>query len=223
VTQIRPQAVSMMGNRVYAAVVLGEGTLLEAPCIIGKPPRGVVDGERPTSIGRDCVIRPFTTIYAGAVLGDRVQTGQGVSIREDNIIADGASIGTNAVLEHGNRIGANCRVHTGCFLEYVTLEEDVFVGPNVVFCDDLHPPCPKYAGCVRGAVVRAGARIGANATILPGVVIGKGALVGAGAIVAHDVPDGAVVAGSPAEVVKRVDDLVCRAGLMERPYGRVVQ
>jgi acetyltransferase-like isoleucine patch superfamily enzyme len=212
---------TMPGNRMHAAVVIGDGTLVEAPCVIGKPPRGVAEGELVTTIGRDCVIRPFTTIYAGAVLGDRVQTGQGTSIREDNVIGDGASIGTNAVLEHGNRIGAGSRIHSGCFLELVTTEEDVFVGPNVVFCDDPHPPCPEYQRCVRGAVVRRGARIGANATILPGVEIGEGALVGAGAVVAHDVPAGAVVAGGSARVVKRVEDLVCRAGLMARPYGGV--
>ena len=82
-----------------------------------------------------------------------------------------------------------------------------------------HPPCPRYQDCVGGAVVRQGARIGSNSTILPGVVIWPGALVGAGSVVADDVPEGTVVAGSPARVMKRVDELVCRSGLMERPYA----
>ena len=131
-------------------------------------------------------------------------------------------IGTNAVLEAGNRIGNRVRIHTGCFLELVTVEDDVFIAPNVVFADDPHPPCPRYEECVGGAVVRQGARIGSNATILPGVVIGRGALVGAGSVVVDDVPDGMVVVGSPAKIVKRVDELVCRTGLMDRPYGERV-
>ncbi len=180
-------------------------------------------GERQLVVGAGGTIRQFTTIYAGTTIGDRFQSGHGVLIREDNVIGDDVSVGTNAVLEAGNRIGNRVRIHTGCFLELVTVEDDVFIAPNVVFADDPHPPCPRYEECVGGAVVKQGARIGSNATILPGVVIGRGALVGAGSVVVADVPDGTVVVGSPAKVVKRVDELVCRAGLMERPYGASVE
>ena len=210
------------GSLVYENVALGAGTRVEDPCIVGKPPRGAAEGELATRIGVDSVIRPFTTIYAGTTIGDRFQTGQGVSIREDNVIGDDVSIGTNAVLEHGNRIGDRVRIHTGCFLELVTVEDDVFIAPNVVFADDPHPPCHRYEECVRGAVVKQGARIGSNSTILPGVTIGRGALVGAGSVVVKDVPDDMVAVGSPAKIVKRVDELVCRSGLLDRPYGASV-
>lgn len=210
------------GSLVYGNVAFGAGTRVEYPCIVGKPPRGAAEGEFATRVGADSVIRPFTTIYAGTTIGDRFQTGQGVSIREDNLIGDDVSIGTNAVLEHGNRIGDRVRIHTGCFLELVTVEDDVFIAPNVVFADDPHPPCDRYEECVRGAVVKQGARIGSNSTILPGVVIGSRALIGAGSVVVADVPDGMVVVGSPAKVVKRVDELVCHSGLMVRPYGASV-
>ena len=200
-------------------VVIGSGTLADPSCILGKAPKGALPGECELRIGDDGVIRPFTTLYGGTTIGDRFQTGQGTSIREDNVIGDDVSIGTNAVLEAGNRIGNRVRIHSGCFLELVTVEDDVFIAPNVVFADDLHPPCPRYEECVGGAVVKRGARIGSNSTILPGVVIGLGALVGAGSVVVRDVPDGMVVVGSPARVIKCVDELACGSGLMERPYG----
>jgi acetyltransferase-like isoleucine patch superfamily enzyme len=203
----------------YPGVCLGLGTDIERPSLIGKPPRGATFGELELRIGDASTIRAFTTMYAGTIVGDRFQTGHGVLVREDNVIGDDVSIGTNAVLEAGNRIGNRVRVHSGCFLEMVTVEDDVFIAPNVVFADDPHPPCPRYKDCVRGAVVKRGARIGSNSTILPGVVIGMGALVGAGSVVVEDVPDGMVVVGSPARVLKRVDELTCQTGLMDKPYG----
>jgi len=208
------------GPNIAPGVTLGEGCDLQPPCVLGKPPRGCQIGERELLIGADAVVRPFTTLYAGSVIGARLQTGQGASIREDNVLGDDVSIGTNAVLEFGNRIGNRVRIHSGCFLEMVTIEDDVFVGPNVVFTDDPHPMgCPRYTECRGGATVRRLARIGANSTILPGVVIGENALVGAGSVVVDDVPDGTVVAGNPARFIRRVEELTCEAGFYSRPYS----
>lgn len=204
---------------IHNNVDIGDNSIIEGPSIIGKPGRGRRDGELPTSLGADCHIRPFSTIYAGAKIGNRLETGQGVSIREDNLIGDDVSIGTNASIEFGNRIGDRTRIHSGCFLELVELGNDVFVGPNVVFTDDPHPMgCPRYKDCLGGAKVADFARIGANSTILPGIRIGRNALVGAGSVVVEDVPENAVVAGNPARVINTVEKLECHKGFFERPY-----
>lgn len=205
--------------RIYDNVQLGEQTAVEGPSILGKPPRGKLPGELELVIGAHGVIRPFTTIYAGNKMGDYFQTGQGASIREDNIIGDNVSVGTNAVLEFGNRIGNRVRIHSCCFLEMVTIEDDVFIGPNVVFTDDPHPMlCPKYKECLGGVTVKRLARIGANCTILPGVVIGENSLIGAGSVVTKDIPPNSVAAGSPAKVIKHIDELKCYPGFFEKPY-----
>jgi len=207
------------GVQVAPGVELGPGSDLQPPCIIGKAPRGAREGDLPLRIGSQATVRPFTTIYAGTTIGERLQTGQGASIREDNVLGDDVSVGTNAVLELGNRIGNRVRIHSGCFLEMVTIEDDVFVGPNVVFTDDPHPMgCPRYQECKGGVVVRRLARIGANCTILPGIEIGENALVGAGSVVVQDVPAGMVVVGNPARVIKGVAELSCPPGFFERPY-----
>lgn len=205
---------------VAGGVRLGADCDLQPPCVLGKAPRGHAEGDLELVIGAGAVIRPFTTIYAGSSVGSGLQTGQGASIREDNVIGDDVSVGTNAVLEFGNRIGDRVRIHSGCFLEMVTIEDDVFVGPNVVFTDDPHPMgCPRYKDCKGGAVVRRLARVGANSTVLPGVEIGENALVGAGSVVVDDVPPGMVVVGNPARVIKAVAELSCDAGFFERPYA----
>jgi acetyltransferase-like isoleucine patch superfamily enzyme len=207
-----------MQAEVHDNVHLGEGCLLHPPLVLGFPPRGRRPGELELVIGAGAVLRPFTTIYAGTRIGDRFQCGQGASIREDNVFGDDCSVGTNAVIEHGNRIGNRTRIHSGCFLELVTLGDDVFVAPNVTFTDDPHPACPRYADCKRGAVVEDRVKIGAGAVILPGVRLGKNCLVGAGAVVTRDVEPGAVVAGVPARGVGSIDALTCDPGFFERPY-----
>lgn len=208
-----------MINIIYPNVVIGESTIIEEPCIIGKPPRGAVPGEIALQLGNNCCIRPFSTIYAGSILGNNVQTGQGVSIREDNTIGMNVSIGTHSVLEFGNTIGDFSRIHTGCFLELTTIGKHVFVGPHVVFTDDPHPMgCPRYKECKGGPIIGDYVRIGANCTILPGVKIGKNALIGAGSVVVHDIPDNAVAVGNPARIIKTVDELTCSAGFYDKPY-----
>jgi len=188
--------------------------------VIGQPPRGTLPGQLETRIGAGSVIRAFTVVYAGAVLGERVQTGHGTLIREDNVIGDDVSVGTHASVEFGNRIGSRVRIHTGCFLELTQIDDDVFIGPHVVFTDDPHPQCPAYLDCVKGGVVRRRARIGANSTILPGVEIGEDALVGAGSVVRHTVPPRTVWAGNPAVQVKDdIRDLACFVGIYPHAYA----
>lgn len=200
-------------------VKIGDGSTIFGPCIIGKPARGKKSGEDLLCIGKKGTIRPFTTIYAGSEIGDYFQCGQSVSIREGNKIADHVSIGTNSAIEFDNIIGSYTRIHSGCFLEMCTIGNHVFIGPNTVFTDDLHPMnCPKYRDCLRGATVKDKARIGANSTILPGITIGYNSLVAAGSVVTKDVPDNAVVAGNPAKVINSVDKLKCKAGFFEKPY-----
>lgn len=164
------------------------------------------------------LIRSHSVVYQDCKLGARLHIGHGVLIREDNIIGDDVSIGSHTVLEPNNIIGDRVRIHSNCFLSRVYLEDDVWVGPNAVFTDDLHPPCPRYAECGKGAHVKPHAVIGANCTILPEVTIGRGAVVGAGSVVTRDILPWQVVAGNPAKVINNVVGLKCPKGFFKHPY-----
>jgi acetyltransferase-like isoleucine patch superfamily enzyme len=205
--------------RIFPGVVVGEGAVVDPTALLGVLPMGVAEGKLATVIGDFAVIRAYTVIYAGVEVGARLHTGHGATIREDNVLGDDVSVGTHAVLEPGNQIGNQVRIHSGCFLEGAVVEDEVFLGPHVVFTDDPHPMCPRYKDCVGGAKVRRQASVGANVTLLPGVEVGERALVGAGSVVASNVAPGSVVAGNPARVIKQVDELVCWPGFFERPYA----
>ena len=137
-------------------------------------------------IGDNCHIWRFCNIY-GAEIGDDCMVGSLVEIQEDT------------------RIGDGCRIQSHAFVcSLVTLEDDVFVSHGAKFINDTHPPSGNREEW-EATKVREGASIGTNATLLP-VEIGKNALVGAGAVVIDDVPENAIVAGNPAEVVGYVDE-----------------
>ena len=95
----------------------------------------------------------------------------------------------------GDRVTIKCGVQ---LWEGVTLEDDVFVGPNATFTNDPLPRSKRPPASYARTLVRQGASIGANATILPGVTIGSEAMVGAGAVVTKSVPERHLAVGNPA-------------------------
>jgi UDP-2-acetamido-3-amino-2,3-dideoxy-glucuronate N-acetyltransferase len=128
-------------------------------------------------------------------------------------IGDDVKIGTFVEIQKKAKIGNRCKISSHTFIcEGVTLEDEVFVGHGVTFTNDLFPRATNDAGglqteadwqCVPTRVKR-GASIGSGATLLCGITIGEGAVVGAGSVVTKDVPAGAVVAGNPARVLRRI-------------------
>jgi acetyltransferase-like isoleucine patch superfamily enzyme len=137
------------------------------------------------------------------------QIGEGTRIWQYVVILPGAVIGRDGnICAHcfiENKVVVGDRVTVKCGVQLwdgVTLEDDVFVGPNATFTNDLQPRSRNSAAQLLPTVVKKGASIGANATILPGLTIGAGAMVGAGAVVTKDVPPRALVVGNPARVVR---------------------
>ncbi|WP_339488045.1 acyltransferase [Pseudomonas sp. EL_65y_Pfl2_R95] len=138
--------------------------------------------------------------------------GAGTRVWQYSVILAGAKIGTNCnlcahtLVEGDVVIGNNVTVKSGVFLwDGTRIEDDVFIGPNATFTNDLMPRSKVYPDAFSGIVVQQGASIGANATLLPGINIGRYAMVGAGAVVTKDVPARAVVVGNPAKIIRYIE------------------
>ena len=124
-------------------------------------------------------------------------------------VGDDTSIGTFVEIQKGVRIGARCKIQSHTFIcEGVTIEDEVFVGHNVNFINDLYPRATTGDGRRQGesdwtvipTIVRRGASIGTGAVLLGGITIGERAVVGAGSVVTRDVPAGRTVMGNPARL-----------------------
>src|SRR5215471_17808031 len=193
---------------IYPGVVWGGAYTLGPFVIVGQAPRGHQPGDLATQIGAGAYINSHTVIYAGNIIGTNLRVGHGVLIREQNEIGDDVSIGSGSNVEHHVRIGNRVRLHSNVFVpELSVLEDDCWLGPNVVLTNARYPASPTTKEELLGVYIEKGAKIGANTTVLPGIRIGAYALVGAGSVITRDVPAGAVVVGSPARIINEVSKL----------------
>lgn len=122
-------------------------------------------------------------------------------------IGDGSIVHSPVWIGDGVIIGKRNKIQALSFLpKGVETEDDVFIGPGVVFTNDKNPPS-QGKGWSK-TLVRRGAVIGANATILPGLEIGENATIGAGAVVTKSVEAGKTVVGNPARAINNgLDDI----------------
>ena len=152
-----------------------------------------------TAIGDGTRVWAFAHVLPGAVIGRDCNICDGVFVENDVVVGDRVTVKCGVQLWDGVRLG-----------------DDVFVGPNATFTNDLFPRSRQQPGRFTETIVDAGASIGANATILAGVRIGSGAMVGAGAVVTRSVPPNAIVVGNPARITGYVSD----AGHADAGVGR---
>ena len=154
-------------------------------------------------------VDPTAQVSPEATLGEGCRVWRQVHIREGASVGPGSTIGAGVYVGAGVHLGRNCKVQNNALLyEGVTLEDGVFVGPQVCFTNDFLPRAVNPDLSLKSAadweegrtLVREGASVGAQSVVVTGVTVGRWALIGAGSVVTHDVPDHAIVYGSPARL-----------------------
>lgn len=133
------------------------------------------------NIGEGTFIWQFCVVLAGAKIGKNCNLNALVLVENDVVLGDRVTVKSGVQLWDG-----------------LTVEDDVFIGPNATFTNDKYPRSKHYPAAFQRTVLKAGCSIGANATILGGITIGEKALIGAGSVVTKDVPAGETWIGNPA-------------------------
>ncbi len=150
---------------------------------------------------------PTADVSPRATIGEDARIWHQAQVREGAVVGAGCIIGKGVYVGADVRLGTNCKVQNySCLYEGVTLEDGVFIGPEVVFTNDRFPRAINPDGSLKTtddwhvgrSLVKYGAAVGSRSVILPAITIGRWALIAAGSVVTKDVPDHALVAGNPA-------------------------
>ena len=199
---------------VYPGTVLGEGVQVLENAVVGKQPslspRSTAKREPqpPTEIGDGTIVSTGAIVFAGSHIGARVILGDQSCVRERVRVGDDVVIGRGSFVENDTTIGALTKIQADAYITaYSTLEDNVFIAPCVVTTNDnFMGRTERRHELVKGPTIRRGARVGGGAILCPGIEIGEEAFVGAGAVVTKDVPARMLVVGSPARVLRAVND-----------------
>ncbi len=146
-------------------------------------------------------------IHSSSYIDDNVTIGSGTKIWHFCHLLSGSNIGNNCIIGQNVMIGPNVTLGKNCKIqnnvsiyEGITLEDNVFCGPSMVFTNVMNPRSEIIRkNEFKKTLVKTGATIGANATIICGITIGIYAFIGAGSVVTKDIPDYALVFGNPAK------------------------
>jgi acetyltransferase-like isoleucine patch superfamily enzyme len=211
--EVHPSAI------VYPGTVLGEDVRVLENAVVGKQPSlgssstAKRDALPPATIGDGTVISTGAIVFAGSSIGAGCIVGDQSCIRERVTMADNCILGRGSLIENDTSVGAGTRIQAEAYITaYSTLEEDVFIAPCVVTTNDnFMGRTEKRKSLMKGPTIRRGARVGGGAILLPGIEVGEEAFVGAGAVVTTDVPPRKLVVGSPARVLRDVNEDELRA------------
>ncbi len=152
---------------------------------------------------KDYFAHETAVIDDGSIIGEGTKIWHFSHIMTNSSIGRNCNIGQNVVISSEVILGNNVKIQNNVSIYTgVICEDDVFLGPSMVFTNVINPRSAiNRRGQYSATLVKKGASIGANATIICGNTIGSYAFIGAGAVVTRDVPAYALLVGNPAKLI----------------------
>jgi len=166
----------------------------------------------------EVTVHPSAFVSEEAKIGNGTRIWHNAQVREKTVIGENCNIGKNVYIDFNVKVGDRVKIQNNVSVYHgVEIESDVFVGPSVVFTNDLYPRAFIWdESKISKTLVKKGASIGANSTIVCGIEIGEFAMVGIGSVVTKSIPAHALVYGSPA----KIRGFVCECGRKAAESGR---
>lgn len=153
-------------------------------------------------------IHPTANVSEQSKIGNGTKIWINSQIREKSEIGENCIISKDTYIDTEVKIGNNCKIQNSVSIYHgVTIEDDVFVGPNACFTNDKVPRAFDPEWKITPTFVKKGASIGANATIVCGITLGEYSMVAAGSVVTKDVEAYSLVMGNPAKHYSYVDKM----------------
>jgi acetyltransferase-like isoleucine patch superfamily enzyme len=204
---------------VYDNVEIGDDSAVGPHSILGEPLASYYRGDSyenpPLKIGRKALFRSGAIVYAGSHIGDGVELGHRVTIREQTEIGAHVRVGTLSDIQGFCRIGDYARLHSNVHIgQKSEIGNFAWIFPYVVLTNDPQPP----SSILHGVVVEDFAVIATQAVIMAGVRIGRDSIVGASALVNRDVEPETVVVGVPAKRLASVREIKSSTGMPAYPW-----
>ena len=156
----------------------------------------------------DYFVHESSYIDPGCTIGRGTKIWHFSHIMSDCEIGEDCNIGQNVVISPLVKLGRGCKIQNNVSVYTgVTCEDDVFLGPSMVFTNVINPRAAvSRKDEYRPTLLKKGCSVGANATIVCGHTLGEYCMIGAGSVVTKDVPPHALMVGNPARQIGWVDE-----------------
>lgn len=198
---------------IHENVIVEDNTQIGAYCEIGLD--SPLAKEKKLIIGKNSNVRSKAVIYIGSIIGDELQTGHSIMIRENSLIGKGVQLGNRTDVQGDCEIGDFTKIHADVHIGKMSkIGNFCWLFPDVLLTNDPNPPSNELFGVtIEDYVV-----VAAKSLLMPGIVLRKNSVVAAGSVVNSNVAEGKLVQGSPAKVICNANILRLKTDISIKAY-----